>query len=86
MTTVTLGPCPFVFEVENFVGGSAANGGLPFHIEECIKNVLRAIRDFGRDVDLEYISDGICIFEECGAFIHIKREPTVIAILRIEIV
>ena len=84
MTAVTLGPCDFVFEVEVFVGVAAANGTLPARVESCIRELFRTIRTVGREVDLEYMSDGVCIFEECDVLIHIKREPRVIAILRIE--
>lgn len=84
MTIVTLGPCDSIFEVDVFVGSAAANGALPARVEACIRELFRTIRTIGREVDLEYMSDGVCIFEECEVFIHIKREPRLIAILRIE--
>jgi hypothetical protein len=84
MTLVTLGPCNFVFEVEVFVGAAALNGGLAANVEDCIRRLFRDIRNNGRTVDLEYMTDGICIFEECNVFIHVKREPRVISVLRIE--
>ena len=84
MNSVILGPCDFIFDVDNFQGHRAANGNLPNGIEECIKQLFRAIRATGHNVLLEYMSDGVAIFEECGVFIHIKREPDLIAILRIE--
>lgn len=84
MTIVTLGPCDFVFEVDVFVGVAAANGALPPNVEDCIRILFRRIRSVGCEVDIEYMSDGVCMFEECDVLIHIKREPRMIAILRIE--
>lgn len=84
MNSVFLGPCDFIFDVDNFQGHRAANGNLPNGVEECIKRIFRAIRTTGYDVTLDYVTDGVAIFEECGVFIHIKREPNLIAILRIE--